>query len=84
MWLSCYGKRTYSLIWGIEVKIYNVADTFLQHDFLVVWVHEAHKLWVFQGVQQQLGDSRLVLLGCHMHYVVPAALLNRQNSGTTT
>lgn len=78
-----YGQITYSLIWSVEVKIDNVADTFPQHNFLVVWIHEAHKLGVFQGVQQQLGDSSLVLLGCHVHYVVPAALLTRQNSGTT-
>lgn len=76
-------KRTYSLIWSVEVKIYNVADPFLQHDFLVIWVHEAHELWVLQGVQQQLSDAPLVLLGCHVHYIVPTALLNRQNSGET-
>lgn len=75
--------RTYSLIWSVEVKIYNVADTFLQHYFLVVWIHEAHKLWVLQGVEQKLGDSCLVLLGCNMHYVVPAALLTRQKQQTT-
>ena len=83
IWFGWCGGRTYSLIWSVEVKIYNVADTFLQHNFLVVGVHEAHELGVFQGVQQQLGDSCLVLLGCHVHDVVPAALLSRQNSGTT-
>lgn len=82
IWLLA-GMVTYSLIWSVEVKIYNVADTFLQHNFLVIRVHEAHELWVFQSVQQQLGNSCLVLLGCHMHHVVPAALLTRQNSETT-
>lgn len=70
-------KRTDSFIWSVEVKIYNVADSFLQHDFLVVWVHEAHELRVFQSVQQQLGDPCLVLLRSHVHDIVAAALLNR-------
>lgn len=75
-------KRTDSFIWSVEVKIYNVADSFLQHDFLVVWVHETHELGVFQSVQQQLGNPRLVLLCCHMHDIVAAALLHRHNKGT--
>lgn len=69
------GERTYGLIGRVEVKVYNVADASLQHDILVVGVHEAHELGVLQGVQQQLGDARLVLLGSHMHHIVPAALL---------
>lgn len=76
-------ERTDSFIWSVEVKVYNVADSFLQHDFLVIWVHEAHKLWVFQGVQQQLSNPCLVFLGCHVHYIVPAALLNINHRGTT-
>ncbi|TNN70647.1 hypothetical protein EYF80_019084 [Liparis tanakae] len=44
----------------------DAAEDVMLHNFQVVWIHEAHKLGVFQGVQQQLGDTSLVLLGCHL------------------
>lgn len=80
---DCESKRkkeasAYSLVGGVEVKVYDVVDALLQHALLVVRVHEAHEIGVFQSVQQQLGDARLVLFGCHVHDVIPTSLLNRQ------
>lgn len=66
---------TYSFIWRVKVQVYDIADAFLQHALLIIWIHKPHEIWVLEGVQQDLNNAWLVLLSSHMHHIIPAALL---------
>lgn len=74
--------KSHHFIWCIEVKVNDVSDAIPQHCVIIIWVHKPHKFRIFQSVQQQLADSRLVLLGSNVHDIVPAPLLKQKSELT--
>lgn len=55
---------THRFVRRVEIQIDDVSDALLQHELLIMRIHEAHELGVLQRFQEKPSDSRLVFFCC--------------------